>query len=34
MITGCVQIIAVLNLLTVDKQNFVYEVTMGGSIKQ
>ena len=38
MITGCLQITAVLkeklNLLTVDKQNFVCEVTTGGSIKQ
>ena len=40
MITGCVQIMGclkreiTLNLLTVDKQNFVCEVTTGGSIKQ
>ena len=40
VITGCVQIMGylkreiTLNLLTVDKQNFVCEVTTGGSIKQ
>ena len=39
MITGCVHDCCLkreitLNLLTVDKQNFVCEVTTGGSIKQ
>ena len=34
VITGCVQIAAVLKeKLTIDKQNFVCEVTTGGSIK-
>ena len=39
MITGCVHDSCLkreitLNLLTVDKQNFVCEVTTGGSIKE